>query len=73
MWNTIETKLPTGSISGDEFNYRRAQVHQKFYTLATSWSEKKYDEAFKELKDIVITSGYFKENGKAALLYLDEM
>jgi translation elongation factor EF-1alpha len=40
------------------------RILQKVNTVTLSWDEKKYDEAVKELKNIITTPTYFKENRK---------
>jgi hypothetical protein len=48
------------------------RILQKVNTVTLSWDEKKYDEAVKELNNIITTPTYFKENRKVTLLYVDE-
>lgn len=73
LWNTMETKLPIGTISGEEFNVCRTQAQLVFQEVITSYNKRTYREAITKFEAYISTPGYFKNNGASALKYLKDV
>lgn len=73
LWNTMETKLPVGTVSGVEYNYRRSLAEVEFKKVMSTSNEEEYKTALSNFEQIVSTPGYFKENGMAALKHLKDV
>jgi hypothetical protein len=73
LWNTMETKLMIGSITGEEYQLRCLQARQEFMAVVSSHDESSYSKAISNFEQTISTAVYFKEDGRVALGYLKDV
>lgn len=73
LWNTMETKLPNGTVSSEEYRLRKLEAKIAFNKATSSYNEKGFQEALSNFEQYIRTPGYFDGDGAVALKYLKEV